>query len=823
MGTTVFRAFCFLLFFAVSVSAVHYVNSSEWNQYAKYRIPLECLNCKDGVPFPLNDSGNGLVFGENTTPKYIWSKWNANTTLYLYYNNSTDYIIVRNDTGAKWFCDVETEGSATTCDYNVSQLYTGSGFSTAIHFDAPTVTGTPSDQCGVWALTREGDPDRVEAQGGYGVYLDGNDGFSVATMNSLTVAGDLTYIVWGNWTSTTGAFIWTHETLGWRTDYWHIEATLKSAIQIASGGSANAVAYSDDNDFPNNLPIDRYTAVIDSGTSAKWYVNSTLLATDSSIPSHSGTDNPTGHIGNQGGSSYLTGTLSELWIANRQILEDEIANLTDKATKTLSAMEYLTELDYYTNRTLYAPTNMLEALSYNFQMNFTNISANTTGFTANLSWNGTQYAATKIIYSGEITNYTFTVNVTTPILAANSNITYFWEYAITGDYGNTTGETVPALLNVTRINITNCTAGDLTTVLNITSKNESSLALLSTNINVFFQVQSTAGLVNFSTVSNNKQVHSFCINTGGIPVTVNADIDYINNGSAVTRTREYYLCNVNITNSSPTYVTVYSLDTATGSNVAMSVINVTEPAEDVIIRVLRWYPSLGSWQTVTMAKTGYDGAAVVDLELYNPFYSFQLYKNCGYIQAIGKMQILDTTLSSFFIETTPLLYDYTAYLSYQCNNTTDTVYCTVVNEEGWDLTPCVYVYDVIANNSNYTYLNCSNCGSPSPSSIVTCGFGNLSNRVITYSLTVDIADNTITLGQWSLVGDFTNPIGAFGWVLFIVLSLGVAGLAIKHPNQAVIAYMFSYPIGFFLKLIPLNPVTIAGMVILGIIVIGEAD
>lgn len=399
-------------------------------------------------------------------------------------------------------------------------------------------------------------------------------------------------------------------------------------------------------------------------------------------------------------------------------------------------------------------------------------------------------------------------------------------YTIMADYALSDG--VTGSLNTTFtivFNITNCTAGNTSTVLNFTTKNESSGSLISSNAWITFKLISGSNQINVTATSLNKQIHSFCISPAFANITLDADITYIDNATtAATTQRMYYLCNTTLSNTSPVSVTSYLLNLTKSELITMSAIEGVSGAEDVVIRALRWYPSTGIWTQVGMAKTGYDGIAVMDLEQNTVFYNFLLYRDCGYIQESGGTLILDAELSPFLIyEQEPLL-AYSPFIEWDCENDSVTLSCFFSNSQGWDLTPCVYVYDLILNATNYSVLNCSNCGEPGASATVTCGFGNLTNRYITYKTTVDVEDNTITLGWGSLQGERTNPFGveqsAF---LEIFVTLAFAGMAISHPSFSIIAYLFAKTVMVILGISTIGLETLASLILLGIIALLEAD
>ena len=499
------------------------------------------------------------------------------------------------------------------------------------------------------------------------------------------------------------------------------------------------------------------------------------------------------------------------------------------ATQDYGSMDYLFARSYASTEPTYAfgaeesiryntltetyNTSGLEGTTHTFSLN---IDGATSEVFANFTWNGTVYEnPTKSNISN---NYTFSKSIIMPSITSNTNIEFNWNFKINDSNFTVTTHN----FTIYNILLSNCSVTSDGIILQVNSFNESDISTVTTDVSAIFYITIDEDEVIQTATSENSTTHYFCVTPANSSLTLDVDLGYIDINEG-TRQREYYLCNLNVSNTTPYNSSIYSLDTSIGTNTELSVINVTSGEEDVVIRVMRWYQIIGAWNTVTMVKTGFDGVTVVDLQHEGPFYKFQLHKNCGYIQEIGKIQITSSSLSPFVIDNDPLMFSYGPYISWECNNTTTHLFCSVSNTQGWDLTPCLDVYNVVANLTSLQTLNNSNCGSPSSSTTVTVEFGNLTNRVINWQLNVTVQGSTIILGQGSLSGPTTNPLddGTTNWFFFIILFFGIVGMNIKNPNQAVLSAMLVTTLSGVIGLIPLAPSIIVSLIFLGLLIIGE--
>ena len=780
--------FLFVLLFVSSASA--------WYETYESRQEIECTNLV-GYPIIINGSS-----GWNS--QYIWINC-SEATMYLYYDDNTNYTLT-NSTDSLVPYDIEFGNVVSV----TPSLVWGSGILGIRHLT------NLSDSSGEGHhLTTTGTVLQTTGEIYNGSFLAGSDDYLSTTGYNPTPSYSLT--AWLNITDDADEYI-----LEARGDH------ADGGIFIVAEGDDDLVMGVNDGVWQNCVWTDgmipywgsfHYFGFTNDGSKTRFFIDGKLNYTCDNI------DSPTGDLAafkhdfgiNDLGASDFTGSFDELREYSKNITAEEM-NATYQNMIGTTGYGSLGDVvnQYYTSYTETYNTSGLEGTTQTFTLEIGGI--NGIDANANFTWNGTVY--TNPSKTNISNNYSFSKNITMPSISSNTNVQFNWTFTI----NNTTTTLSTRNFTIYNILISNCSVGTDGRVLQVNSFNESDLTTVTTDVSAIFYLTIDEEEIIQTSTSENNTTHYFCVTPTNSSLTLDVDLGYIDI-NAGTLQREYYLCNLNVSNTTPYNASIYSLDTSTGTNTELSVINVTSGEEDVVIRIMRWYQIIGAWSTVTMVKTGFDGVTVVDLEHEGPFYKFQLHKNCGYIQEIGKMQITSTSLSPFVIENDPLMFSYGPYISWECNNTTTHLFCSVSNTQGWDLTPCLDVYNVRANLTELQTLNNSNCGSASSSTTVTVEFGNLTNRIINWQLNVTVQGSIIVLGQGSLVGDTTNPLdnGTTNWFFFIILFFGVVGLNIKHPNQAVMSAMLVTTLSGVVGLIPLAPSTIISLICLGLLVIGEGE
>ncbi len=268
---------------------------------------------------------------------------------------------------------------------------------------------------------------------------------------------------------------------------------------------------------------------------------------------------------------------------------------------------------------------------------------------ANLYWNGNLISSTKTNY----TNYDlYTATFTTPqISAAQENITFYWNYTLTGINNTETGS-ITNNQTIYRISIDNCSTYTTYTInfslLDETTIN-STIGTIHATLHTYRPNSSNYRSNSFDFTGQNN--YSICIYPSWATYnTTSYSFEYLATGYT---SKEYMFAALEISNQSQE-IKLYLTNSTLASNVVITLRDTNDNLlEDYTIRVKRYYPGTGEEITVEITQTDYNGNAVVHLILNDVYYSFSIEKDSQVIKSIPPAKYY-TTAQTFIIDITDI-------------------------------------------------------------------------------------------------------------------------------------------------------------------------
>lgn len=441
----------------------------------------------------------------------------------------------------------------------------------------------------------------------------------------------------------------------------------------------------------------------------------------------------------------------------------------------------------------YSPTNYTETFnnytyetaSETFSITF-NLSQYSTidNITAVLVWNGTTYsdATTTISDPLNIISKTITIPDATE---DNYNVSFYWNYTI--NYIGGTSENVQTTANnqtIYIINITNCTSGDIG--LRFFLKDEDTEADVEGAVDMTILVTGLTGgyttnkNVSFGLVGRSN--YSLCLGDPSLTYTLSADIYYNATGYD---TRTYYLTDAEIDNVANN-ITLYL---GTGDAVIVYVKDGNNNlVPDIIIDVQRYYPSTGSYKTITILRTDGTGKDITYLTLNTVYYRFTLEQDGTVVKEYSAMLIADTVddpeeLTLFIPQELSEYFQIRAGLTWSCTYiaSTNTTSCSVSDPSG-------LATSIDLNVRKKQLLGGTEvCDVSDSGASVTlgCYLNETRGEEFFYTLTAETADgNTYLLEQNYLMFEDVALFGTYGLFIAIFIVLVCSLLGIHHPPVA---------------------------------------
>lgn len=450
-------------------------------------------------------------------------------------------------------------------------------------------------------------------------------------------------------------------------------------------------------------------------------------------------------------------------------------------------------------------SEVLESSSETFTINVTYDSYNYGDtISSTFYYNGTGYTPTKI---GSGNNITYLVEITTPEVAADINISFYWELLGFGNDQNSTSKNQ----TVQSISIDDCSVYS-NSIFNITAKDEELLTILSNStkeiaINLYSSDRSNS-VFNLSGEYLNNPTE-ICLNHN-LTSEVNYSLDVLIKYSSSGYADEYYnIVNLILSSDLVTQaISLYNLNSSDSTEFQLTFTgNDFLPVEDALIYVERKYISEDVFKTVELPKTDSNGQTILHLVRNDVIYNIIVIKDS---EVLGRFTNLiafcdDYTIGSCKVPLNALdqdtnVFDYDEELGILFengplyNDTTKDVSFSFSSVDGTMKTVSISAErsDVFGNTSICTNTLTSVSGT------VSCNVGNISDSTLIISISVD--GEILIISPVVLDDDGFGTmgyVGGFVLTLILILILGNTkeGLLVALLIGYIIAVASSMLIG----------------------------
>lgn len=455
------------------------------------------------------------------------------------------------------------------------------------------------------------------------------------------------------------------------------------------------------------------------------------------------------------------------------------------------------------------------------------ISANPTisSVSARMFYNGSYYTST--IYDGSSNgNYNATNSLDIPLVTGNSeNKTFNWEFTFeltdgstiirnSSDYQQTVNKTTLVLcnstINVPYINISTKSAENPFPAVNAEFKS---------NWYWFLGGGNTQRNLSFENLSATTNLFDFCMFPTTPTYTLSADFEADATGYAKNF---HYLTNASLDNSTE-LTTIYLLNDSKATATVLKVRGAAQrPIQEAIIQIQLYDIGTGTYYTVAMARTNFDGEDTVYLNWYDSLYKFIIIEDGDVVKSTNPYKISETP--QIFDILTQTTYSFTKFRDFQYsliyNNVTGNFVLTYTKPSGEVDQACLRVTKRTIQNDTEICLTCAT----SSSATLFCDIDGYGNGTYVASFYATGSADLIDLIVATIGGNFADEIYSalgvedasvyallFGVLIFgfflITPVLGIIGLILGIFGAAALGFTTIHYMEFF------------GMLILGGIII----
>src|SRR3990167_11111159 len=284
--------------------------------------------------------------------------------------------------------------------------------------------------------------------------------------------------------------------------------------------------------------------------------------------------------------------------------------------------------------------------------------------------------------------------------------------------------------------------GTIKTLEFVVADEETNLNISSNNVDVTFNYW-RSGINGYTTLSlalNGSANYSICMANYTSNIYTDAIISYDSPGYV---TRNYYLINYSLSNESA-QVYLHLLSETNSSNLIVNLVNPDGEAQpNYYVKMLRYYPGLGTYKTVEVSKSNGQGSSLFHVLAFSAYYKFivQDYDDVKLITSDPCEQILVTPITLFFLDEQNSLSTYQKVGSVQSsltyNNISGVVSFTYSDTNGVVQTGCL---KLLRKSSGGDDVVCEQCSSSSAATVY-CTITDL-NTSATYVAVPYVDTNT---------------------------------------------------------------------------------
>jgi len=492
--------------------------------------------------------------------------------------------------------------------------------------------------------------------------------------------------------------------------------------------------------------------------------------------------------------------------------EFENLNTTDTTGGALYVYEEAMLWDMYNfleNSQTYT-TPKLENTESLFKINVT-IGNVWTNQLAYLNYNHTKYSAS-ITLSGS--NYIGSKTITTPSVGATQNIPFVWEFALTNSTGTYWFNSSNLTQSVIETGLSLCTPALNVSFINFTIQDQNTF----TKINSSFKIAFTGEGLDYSyedTTETNSSF-AFCFSPPDESYNISASIEY---EASSYEKNYYYLNNYQLTNIT-TNLTLYLLNDTLGDAIVIRVQDESKKAiEDVYVSIQKYDAGTGTFYTVGMAESDFNGEDVVYLNYYDTYYRYSLVKNNELLLLTNTSKIYSSpvrlTVRSDYIFSYEKFNNIAYTLTF--NNVTKNFILSYTDVSGDIATACLLVVRRSINNDT---VICSNCESSS-SATIYCDISTYGNGTYIATFYATGSLGAISFLEWIEGGanEIYTALGIDATFYAFLLAVIILAVFLVNPVLGVIGVILGIFAGAAIGFQPVNYMEFVGITIIGGIVI----
>ncbi len=525
------------------------------------------------------------------------------------------------------------------------------------------------------------------------------------------------------------------------------------------------------------------------------------------------------------GTNYtIDGCVTGIKNSTNFIIEIGNTNMTVYANDSLGNINS-TFVDWSYNLTENSqtyPSTSLESATETYTANLSYNSSNYAVITGILTLNGTQYLGTR---TGTGDSAILSANAVMPSVSEETNLTAYWTIGLTDDSGIISYNLTSHNVTVSIINLSLCGSPLTVPFWNFTILNESNSVEINSTFEVTFSVKqtgsTTANEFSFADTTGVESTFDFCLSPSTESYTIDSSIKLTKPGFV---DKFYNYQSVVVSNATRTD-NLYMLATEDSTSFIVHVVYVD--SSDVIgaeVNVQRYYQGSGEWVTTEILTTNYIGEAVGHLLSEDADYRFNVSVDGVNIFTSSATKITCAVSPCTVTLTIPIdiptgvetIDDFTSSLMY--SGTTNIFTYTYSDTSGDFSSARLYVVGIFPSNSSQNVV--CNETKTDFSGVITCDTTGQINGTYQASGYLTRTTEVLTKRINGVLGtNIYNAMGLDGvlWAFFIMIAMIMIG--VNRPSLAIISGTIGLLLIGLLQIINIGAISMISVTSIAIILL----
>jgi len=404
--------------------------------------------------------------------------------------------------------------------------------------------------------------------------------------------------------------------------------------------------------------------------------------------------------------------------------------------------------------------------------------------------------------------------ITTPNVTTATNVPFNFELNYTNSSGSYFFNSTSKTQSVGLIKVKYCNSTFNVSFINFTIQDQSTFIKVNSSFKI--SIDGDGFEYSYNDTSQTNSTFAFCFEPSHLEYNISANIEYEATGY---EPNYYYLSGYSLTNLTSN-ITIYLLNSSLGDPIVLKVLDESKlPVAEAYVSIQKYDAGTGTFYTVGMAKTDFNGEDVVYLNWYDTYYRYSVVQNSELLVLTGTSKIYSSPIRINIPRTYEFTYEKFKNIAYTLtfNNLTHNFILSYTDTTGDVADACLRVTKRTLRNDTVICLNCES----SASATIFCDISTYGNGTYIAQFYATGSLGYIDFLDWIEGGanEIYTALGEDATFYAFLLSIIILAVFLVNPILGVIGALLGIFAGAAIGFQPVNYMEFVGITIVGGIII----